>query len=283
MAGVRIVTDSSSDLSDEQVAEFGIEIVPLTIRFGDEEFVDRQGLSVAEFYRRLGESSALPETAAPSPGSFEQAFRKLAAEGADAVVCVTISSGLSATMQSAQTGAAALDGAVDVRVVDSRSVSLGLGTQAMLAARAAREGADVDAVEAVAKDLASRTHVYGALDTLEYLKKGGRIGNAQHLLGTVLSIKPLIDLSSGVTEEAGKARTRKKALAWLADKILSTPDLENLCVIHGQATDLDEFLALLAPRYSRDDITIGLIGAVIGTHGGPAIMGISFQTPAPAG
>jgi DegV family protein with EDD domain len=276
MAGVRIVTDSSSDLTEEQATALGIQVVPLTIRFGDEEFVDRTGLSVPDFYKRLASSAVLPETAAPSPGAFEQTFRRLRAEGADAVVCVNISSGLSATMQAAQAGAAALDDELDVRVVDSRSVSMGLGNQAIAAAEAARAGKDVDAIEALVKDMATRTHVYGALDTLENLKKGGRIGNAQHLLGTVLSIKPLIDASSGVVEEAGRARTRKKALAWLADKVLSQPRIERLAVIHGQSPDIDEFLAMLAPKYAADDIMVGIIGAVIGAHAGPRVMGITF-------
>jgi len=278
MPGVRIVTDSSCDLTDEQASALGIEIVPLSIRFGSDEFVDREELSVAEFYQRLGTSATLPETAAPSPGQFEKAFRSLAGEGAAGVVCINLSSGLSATMQSAQNAATAVKDDIAVRVVDSRSVTLGLGAQVLRAAEAARDGMELDAVEALAVDMASRTRVYGTLDTLEYLKKGGRIGNAQALLGTMLSIKPLLDISTGVTEEAGRARTRKKAIAWLAEKVLAEPSLERLCVIHGQTPeDADALIALLAPKYQRADILVGVIGAVIGSHGGPGVLGVTYQ------
>jgi DegV family protein with EDD domain len=117
------------------------------------------------------------------------------------------------------------------------------------------------------------------LDTLDNLKKGGRIGNAQALLGTLLSIKPIIDISSGKVEEAGRARTRRKALDALAAKVLEHPQVEDLAVMHGQAPDLDDFLALLAPRYNRGEIRIGLIGPVVGTHAGPRVMGVSFHLP----
>jgi DegV family protein with EDD domain len=147
------------------------------------------------------------------------------------------------------------------------------------AAESAREGVGADAIVAMVEDMATRTHVLGALDTLENLMKGGRIGNAQALLGNLLSIKPLIDVSTGKVEEAGKARTRKKALRWLADRLLEQPAVERLSVCHGEAPDLDEFLDLLAPRFPRDDIRIALIGAVIGTHGGPRVMGVTWQQP----
>src|SRR5581483_2533684 len=226
MAAVRIVTDSACDLTAEEANALDVEIVPLSIRFGDKEFTDRVDLSVEEFYRRLSESDELPETAAPSPGAFEQAFRRAAEKGADAVVCINLSSELSATIQSAQNAARAVKDVVDVRVVDSRSITMGLGAQVMAAAEAARRGDDADTIVAMVEDQAARTKVIGCLDTLENLKKGGRIGNAQHLLGNLLSIKPLIDVSTGKVEEAGKARTRKKALQWLADRLLEEPAVE---------------------------------------------------------
>ena len=279
MPGVRIVTDSASDLDEGVCDELGITVVPLTIRFGDEEFVDREELTVDEFYRKLAESSTLPETAAPAPGAFEKAFRRLAEEGADAIVCVTLSSGVSATMESARNAAEAVRPEIDVRVVDSRGVSVSEGNKVIAAARAARDGKSADEIVALVEDLASRTRTFGALDTLDNLKKGGRIGSAQALLGTLLSIKPIIDISTGTVEEAGQARTRRKALQALAAKVLEHPTVDDLAVMHGQAPDLDEFLALLAPTYARDDIRVGLIGPVIGTHGGPRVMGVSFHLP----
>lgn len=276
---VRIVTDSSCDLSQTEADQLDIAIVPLTIRFGSEEFTDRVSLDVSEFYKRMSESEVLPQTAAPSPGAFETAFRAAADAGADAVVSINLSSELSATLESALTAAKSFEGVLDVRVVDSRSITLGLGSQVIAAAEAARDDKSADEIVAMVEDMANRTNMIGALDTLENLKKGGRIGGAKALLGNLLSVKPLIDVSTGRVEEAGKARTRKKALQWMADRLLEEPAVERLCVCHGEAPDLDEFLDLIASRYPRDQLRIGLIGAVIGTHAGPRVMGVTWQQP----
>lgn len=277
--GVRVVTDSSCDLTEEVTAELGIEVVPLTVRFGDVELVDRVELSVSDFYARMAASPDLPQTAAPSPGAFEDAFRRCADEGADGVVCINLSAQLSATMQSAQTAAKALDGVVDVRVLDSRSVTLGLGSMVRWAAEAARDGMAIDAIVADVESQAQRQRIWGTLDTLENLKKGGRIGGAKALLAGLLSIKPAIELHTGVVEEAGKPRTRGKALQWLADRLLAEPAVEKLCVVHGQAPDIDQFTALIADRYSPEDYTVGYIGPVIGAHGGPRVVGVTYQIP----
>lgn len=274
---VRVVTDSACDLTPEEAAEFDVEVVPLTIRFGDEEFVDRRDLTPKQFYAKMASSDVLPETAAPSPGQFQEAFRSALDAGAEGVLCLTISSGLSATIQSAENAARSLDGA-PVRVVDSRSITWGLGSQVVAAARAASDGASLDEVVAVVEDLIPRTRIYGALDTLDNLRKGGRIGGAQAMLGSLLSVKPLIDISTGVVEEAGKPRTRAKALQALADKVAAQAPVENLSVMHGDAPDeIERMLDLLAPTVARDDIHVGEIGATIGTHGGPRIMGVTFQ------
>ena len=279
MSRVHIVTDSSCDLPVAETAEHGIGVVPLSIRFGDDEYVDREQLSVEEFYATMARTGLLPETAAPSPGRFEQEFRRAADDGADAVVCVNLSGELSATVQSARTAAKALEGELDVRVVDSLSLTGGLGTMVLDAARAAAEGAGVDAVEALVLDMVPRTEIYGALDTLENLKKGGRIGSAKALLGSMLSVKPLIHIANGAVEEAGKQRTRRRALEWLRDKLLSEPEVQELSVLHGQAPDIDDFLEMIAPRYPREEIRLGTIGAVIGTHGGPGVIGICYLRP----
>ena len=193
---VRIVTDSSCDLPDDIAQELGIIIVPLSIRFGDDEFIDRQDLTPAEFWTRCVNSPTLPETAAPAPGQFEAAYRALADDGAAGVLVINLSSALSATMQSAELAARNIkeDETIDldVRVVDSRTVTIGLGTIVIACARAAREGASLDALTTLADDLSGRTRVFATLDTLENLKKGGRIGNARALLGTALSMHTVV-------------------------------------------------------------------------------------------
>lgn len=276
---VRIVTDSSCDLTEEQAAALDIEVVPLTVRFGDTELVDRSELSVEEFYRRMASSPDLPQTAAPAPGAFEAAFRRCVDGGADGIVSVNLSAQLSATMQSAQTAAKALEGTIPVEVLDSRSVTLGLGTMVLWAAEQARAGADVATISEGVRSMAERQRIWATLDTLDNLKKGGRIGGAKALLASLLSIKPAISLHEGVVEEAGKPRTRGKALKWLADKLLAEPAVEHLSVVHGQAPDLDDFLALLAPRFGPDDYSVGIIGPIIGAHGGPRVIGVTYRVP----
>ncbi len=275
---VRIVTDSASDLDDSEAAALGIEIVPLSIRFGDDEFTDRRDLTVAEFYRKMDTLEVLPETAAPSPGAFEAAFRALADDGADAIVCINLSRALSATGEAAATAARAVADDIEVRCIDSKSITAGLGTQVIAAARAAADGSSVDEIVTIVEGLIPRTRVYGVLDTLENLKKGGRIGGAQAMLGTMLSIKPCLDLSSGEVVEAGKQRTRRKALAWLRSVLADAGDVEELAVIHGLAPDIDEFCDSIADLVPRDKIRVSELGAVIGTHGGPRVLGICYLT-----
>lgn len=275
--GVRIVTDSSCDLPDDLVERHRVEIVPLSIRFGREELIDRKELSTDEFWERVKLSDTLPETAAPSAGAFEEAFRRLVTEGADEIVCINISSKLSATMQSAKVAAEALAGVCRVEVVDSLSVSMGVGNLCVSAAELAAEGADTDTILADVEERRTRTRLHGTLDTLDFLRKGGRIGAAQHLLGSVLSIKPLIEIYDGVVSEGGKVRTRSKALRVLAERVRAAGPVERLAVPHAQAADVDDFLAILAEVVPGVTPLVTQLGPVVGTHGGPGVIGVTFQ------
>ena len=277
---VRIVTDSSSDLEVADAEALGVEVVPLSIRFGTDEYTDRVDLSVEDFYSKMAATDALPETAAPSPGAFEQAFRRQAEAGADEIVCVTISAGLSATMQAAENAAKAVAPDLPVRVIDSKSITAALGTMVRVAAEAAAEGQDADAIVATIDDLAGRSQVLGTLDTLDNLKKGGRVGGARAIIGSLLAIKPLIHIEDGVVGEAGKARTRRRALEWVRDEIWKRPKVEHLVLIHSMAPDVDDLLELLAPRYDRETIPVATIGPVVGTHGGPRMLGATWVDPA---
>lgn len=277
MASVRVVTDSACDLLDETLTELSIGLVPLRIRFGDEELVDRLELSTKEFWARCASSSELPSTAAPSPGQFQEAFEAMAAAGADGVVCVNLSSKLSATIEAARQAARALEGRVPVRVVDSLSVSLGQGLVATEAARAAAEGKSLDEVTAVAEKAVAEMKLYGAIDTLENLKKGGRIGGARALLGSMLAIKPVIEVRDGVVEEESKQRTRSRSLRYLAEKVRSAGAVSKLAVFSADAPDLDEFLALLEDvKPATGQILLGDVGPVIGAHAGRGAIGVAW-------
>jgi DegV family protein with EDD domain len=276
---VRIVTDSACDLPQQVADELGIEIVPLTIRIDGHEYVDRADLTPAEFWAKCAASPTLPETAAPSPGQFEAAFRKLAAEGATSIVSVNLSSGLSATMQSAELAARAVADSVKVTVVDSLQVTLGQGLIVSDVARLAASGAGHDEVVALARSLAHRTKVWGALDTLENLRKGGRIGGARAMLGTALAIKPIIEVRDGKVEEGGKQRTRSKALAFVVERLVEAGPVETLMVLHADCSDVDAFVAMLRPHH-QGEIVVGDIGPVVGTHTGRGTIGIAFSVPA---
>ena len=279
MAVVRVVTDSSCDLPADVVRQHAITVVPLSIRFGEEEFVDGRDLTPSAFWARSAASAVLPSTAAPSPGAFEQAFRDAAAAGAGGVVCINLSSKLSATIQAAETAAKALAGELPVRAVDSLSVSLGLGLICVEAAKAGAAGASVDEIVALAEDMGRRTKIHATLDTLENLKKGGRIGAAKALMGTMLSVKPVIEVVDGAVKAGPKVRTRSKALQYLVDRITAQASVENLAVLHGDAPDVDTFLDLLAPHFPRERIVVGQLGAVVGSHTGPRTIGVAFQVP----
>ncbi len=284
MSNVKVVTDSACDLAEADTTALGIDVVPLSIRFGNEEFVDRRDLTPREFWRRVAESPVLPETAAPSPGAFEQAFRNASTHGATTVVCINLSSKLSATYASAELAASTLRPEIDVRVIDSLSITMGQGSMVRVAAKMANSGCSADDIVATVESMRSRTRVYGALDTLDNLKKGGRIGGAKALIGSLLSIKPLLDISSGVVEELGKQRTRSKALAHLTAMVMQAKStygsIENLAVMHGDADDAEQIVDQLSVAFPRDQIVQGQIGAVIGSHGGPRVVGITFNLPA---
>ena len=272
---VGVVTDSSCDLSDGDIADLGVEVVPLFIRFGDEEFADRKDITVEEFYQKMADSEHFPQTAAPAPGHFEQAFRRRLDAGCDKIVCITISSAISATMQAATQAADEFNSVV--RVVDSRSVTAGLGTLVLEAAQLAADGAVIDRIVNSVNDASYRTRVFGTLNTLENLKRGGRIGGAKAMMGSMLSIKPLIDISSGEVAEAGRQRTRKKALRWLCNKVKESEPVENLAIMHGEATDVDVFQAMLEEVVGHDSIRMVKVGPVVGSHAGPGVMGVAYQ------
>ncbi len=272
---VRVVTDSACDLPPEVCERLGIEVVPLTIRFGDREYVDRKELDTEAFWQKLGTASVLPETAAPSVGAFEEAFRALHADGADGIVCVNLSASLSATMQSAQVAAKALDGLCEIEVIDSQTASMGIGNLALHAARRAAEGADVNTIAGEVVERRSRQRLLATLDTLEYLKKGGRIGGARAMLGSMLSIKPIITVVDGAVEEAGKVRTRSKALQFIIDKI-PEGNVESICVLHSAAADLDTFIEKVQPKVPGAEMVVGRIGPVVGVHVGPGAIGLTW-------
>ncbi len=277
---VRIVTDSTADLPAELAQAYQIKVVPLKVVFGAEAYLDGVELKPDEFYRKLKAAPALPTTSQPSPGEFEAVYRELAQDGS-AVVSIHISSGLSGTYQSACLGAAAAAPA-EVAVFDSKSTTSGLGLLVIEAAKAALAGASQAEVCQVVKTCIAHNHVLLMVDTLEYLQKGGRIGRAQALVGSLLNIKPIMALVDGIVTPIEKVRGRAKGLTRLAELAAAriAPD-EKVIVSIGHAMDpagAEQLLEKIRPLFPRLEATqIMEVGPVIGTHVGPGTLGVLIQ------
>lgn len=288
---VHIVTDSASDLTTEQAAALGVTVVPLTVRMDDREFADVEGSERMAFHRHLASGTAMPQTAAPAPGAFVEAFVAAAASGADDVVCITMSAALSATVGSAVTAAAQLDSGPGVHVVDSGAVSAGLGCIVRQAAAAAAAGADAPTIVDLVHHLTPTVRTYAMLDTLDHLRRGGRLGGAAALVGTVLSVKPVVTLRSGGIDLAARPRTRRRAMEWMRDQlVLSERDhhsLADVTVLHatdpdgGAATGTDRLVDLLTPLVAPGNVELCAVGAVIASHSGPGMVGVSWRTITP--
>ncbi len=275
---VKVVVDSGGDIPSNLVAAHGIEVVPLKIRFGNREYVDTVDLTTDEFWELCETSKELPQTAAPSSGDFERAFQQAKTEGFDEVVCITLSSDLSATFQAASLAAKSFQGILKIEVIDSRLATFAMGNLAIASSIEASKGANVEQIATLVRSRIPHVHAFGALDTLDNLRKGGRIGKAAALFGSLLSFKPIIDVRNGVVEADSKQRTRGKALSYLIEKTISFGEITDLAIIHANAPDVENFANQLRSATGVQDLIIAKIGAVIGTHAGPRTMGITFRT-----
>jgi DegV family protein with EDD domain len=277
MPGIAVVADSACDLGTSLVEERHLRLVPLSVRFGHEELIDREQLSTKEFWDRVSHEPELPQTAAPAPGRFQQAFLDAAERGNDGVLCITLSSDLSATYQAARTAAEAVADRIPVRVLDSRLVSLGEGLVVLAAADAADAGGSLDDVVEAAEHTRQRTRVYGVVGSLDFLKRGGRIGGAAHLVGSLLAIKPVIELRDGRVEVESRQRTRARSLQYLAAKATEAGPLRRLAVANGAADDLQDLLDQLAGAPPDHELLLGDLGPVVAAHAGPGTLAICME------
>lgn len=277
---VRVVTDSTADLPKDQAQELGICVVPLTVQFGEEVYRDGVDLGSAEFFAKLATSKVTPTTAAPPSGLFEEAYRQLIKDGADGILAVNISSVLSGTYNSAVVGAEALkDQKVPIEVVDSRSVSGGLGIPVMAAARAAREGKSLTECKAIAEDMLSRMNIYAVLDTLEFLQRGGRIGKARQLLGTLLNVKPMLTVKGGAVLPLENVRTRSKAHERIAQLLEKLGPIEIIGIAESDEEIGQQLTKAIRTIYAGP-IEHFLLGPVVGTHTGPGTSAVCAVTKA---
>lgn len=279
---VAIVTDSASDLPPADAAAAGISVVPLILTFGSETFRAGRDLTTEQFWERmLAPDAPFPTTAASSPGEFKEAFEAEFATGADAIVCVTVAGSLSGTLKSVQIARDMLADR-DIHIVDSGTASMGEGLLALMGAELAGRG--VAAAE-IARVLAERTadlDLYVALDTLDYLKKGGRISGPQAAIGNFLSVKPIITVRDGVVHTADKPRTRSKARQRVIELMTQRP-LERLAILYTPGRDVsgeddarafrDEVVAHVPGGIDASTVSIQPVGASVGPHLGPNCLG----------
>lgn len=276
--GVRIVTDSTADIPADIAEQFGITVVPLTVFFGEEAFLDGVELDNAGFYRKLQSSKDLPRTSQPAPAKFQEAYTRLIDEGADGILSVHLSSKLSGTYQSACTARDSLPESarqIPIEVIDSKSISVGMSRAIMQAAQEARQDGDLDTIKAHALDQLARTHILAVLDTLEYVKRGGRIGGARAMLGNMLSVKPIVGLKDGEVVPVEQPRTRSKAYARVAQLLSEQGNIEHVSIAES-SEDVGQQLAEAIKTTYHGDLPIYRLGAVLGTHTGPGTAAIAY-------
>ncbi len=272
---IRVVTDSTSDILPAEAQQLGIDVVPLTVRFGEEQFRDGVELGPDDFYKRLPTTPVQPSTSQPTPEQFAEVYRRHIAAG-DSVVSIHISEKLSGTLQSA-TLAAQEFAPGSVRVVDSTTVSAGMQFLVRSALADISAGRELDEVEQTVKDRRARVGVYVLLDTLTYLQRGGRIGRAQGLVGGILNVKPLLCVRDGEVHPEARVRKRQQGIDKMVEIARAAGRLDGLAVFHCGAPEL---LPLIEPRLRADhpdaDLIVGQLGAVVGTYSGPGGVGIGL-------
>lgn len=274
---LKIVTDSTSDLSFDYAKENGIEIVSLPVFFGDDCYRDGIDLSRSEFYEKLSKTDELPKTSQITPNEFKELFQKLL-EGGDEVFGIFLSSELSGTYQSALLAQKELE-SEKIVVLDSRTVTFALGILVLEAVKLRDQGKSLQEIADNIRKLIPRTRLWAIVDTLKYLKMGGRISAASAAIGTVIGITPLIAVQNGVVEAIGKSRGRKSGLKRLAQLLKEeVPDTNYTVALgHSNAEDaLADAKKTLSPLVDVEDYLIGNIGAVVGTHVGPGAVGIAY-------
>ncbi len=274
---VKVVADSATDLPPDQVESLGIAVIPCYITFGTEDLKDGVELTTEQFYDRLLNGPDFPKTSQPSVGDFKQLYEEIG-PGSDGIVSVHISSRISGTINSATQAASEAEVDCPIRVVDTLQASLGAGLIAIEAARAARDGRDVETVARAAEEAAARAEFFVLMDTLEYLEKGGRIGKAGALLGGLLRIRPMIILKDGEVHELAKARSRKAGIERLLGFAREFAPADEIGIVQTTTPQEAEGLAArirdLVP--SGREPLISRVGPAVGSHAGPGALGIAM-------
>ena len=270
-SGFRVVTDSTADLPRAWAEKYGIETVPLKVLFGNESFRDRVDLTDDEFYARLGRAEKLPTTSAPSPGEFAEMYEKLRPE-CEGVISIHLGSNVSATVEAARVGASSVEG-LRVEVIDSKSVTMPIAFLCKVAA----ESPTLDEAVKRVNERVDKCRVFALLDTLKYVSMGGRIGRASYLIGSMLDVKAILRVAGGPVESVDRIRTRGKGIALTLDHFRKDLPVEYLGIVHAQVPeDAEAVRQTLVKELPGQEIEIGEIGAVLGTHTGPRALAVVY-------
>lgn len=272
---VKIITDSTSDITSDLAQEMGITVVPLTVTFGHESFLDRVEITTDEFYRRLSRENIFPTTTQPSPGAFADVYNKLAEE-TDEILVVVISGKLSGTYQSAMNAKTMVKKKCRIEVIDSLSTAMGLGLMVIAAAKATKGEVKLDEIIDVVNKRIPRVHPIFYFETLKYLAKGGRIGKAQGLLGAMLSIKPLLTVKDGEITPLTRVRTKVAGMDYMYNFVAGFSHIEELAVEHCTTPDdADKLVERLNSIYPKERIYRSTISPVLGTYAGPNAIAVT--------
>jgi len=273
---VRIVTDSLADIPPAVLRDLNITVVPAIVRFGTTEYRDRVELPSWEFYQKLDVSPVLPTTAVPAPIEFERTFRKLAKES-DQILAIHTIGKLSGIFNASRLAAQEITHA-DIRVIDSQQVSMSLGWLVILAARAAQAGKSIDEIETLVIDAMDRVHILAMLGTLDFARRGGRLGKGAALFGTLLNVKPLLSALNGEIVPVENVRTQRRALERLVELVIASGPIQELAVVHAHAADLAiEVEETLREMFPTKQILLSETGPVLGAHAGPGAVGIAWM------
>ena len=271
---IRIVTDSTADLPPEVASGYQIEVVPLTVLFGDEELRDGVDITAERFFSRMQREAELPTTSQPSAGAFREVYERLAGEGATEIMSIHVSGKLSGTLEAAYQGAAGLD--VRVVHIDSQLASLALGLGVIAAAEAVRDGATVEQARALVEDQFRRTHTFFVLDTVENLRRGGRIGRAQGFIGSLLKVKPILAFEGGEVVPVARARTRPRAIEEALRRAAAHRPIVQTMAVHATTPDDLEYLVSRLRGIAPDaPVMTSMIGPTVGVHGGAGLLGFA--------
>jgi DegV family protein with EDD domain len=273
---VKIVTDSSSDLTPDQIKEFDITTVPLFARFGDEIFRERIDLTDEQFYDKLINGNVFPATIQPNPQDFVDVYQKVTKD-ADAIVSIHISNKLSGTLNSAFQAKDIVGGSCPIELVDSQTVTVALGLIVLAAARVAKQGGSLQEVLDTAKEASSMSNAFCLLDTLKYLEKGGRIGKAKALVGTLLNVKPIISIKDGEVIPYSQVRSRTKGLDQVIDIVKKSGDIKDMAVAYSTTPDDANALAeRLSPIINNKKVNVYRMGTTLGIHTGPGSLVVAI-------